>query len=138
MSVYRVLDHTADVGIVVKGRDLKGLFANAGFAFFDLTWNLARVEERLSCPIHIEEEGLTELLVGFLREMLYLNQAEGYIFKRFEVSQLEGSVLEVTGLGEKFDPNRHQGKMEVKGVTYHQAAVIRKGDTYQATVIFDI
>ncbi|MEE8450123.1 MAG: archease [Thermodesulfobacteriota bacterium] len=138
MRVYRVVDHTADVGIVVKGRDLNSLFANAGFAFFDLTWDLAGVEERLSYPMHIEEDGLTELLVGFLRELLYLNQAEGYIFKRFEVNQLDGSSLEITGLGEKLDPNRHQGKMEVKGVTYHQAAVSREGDTYQATVIFDI
>ena len=137
MRVYTVLDHTADVGIVVKGRDLMTLFANAGFAFFDLTWDLSRVEERLDYPIHIEEEGLTELLVGFLRELLYLNQAEDYIFNRFQVNRLEGSSLEVTGFGEKLDPNRHQGKMEVKGVTYHQAAVTRKGDTYQATVIFD-
>jgi SHS2 domain-containing protein len=35
-SSYRFVDHTADLGIVVRARDIKGLFRNAALAVFDI------------------------------------------------------------------------------------------------------
>lgn len=138
MNRYQQIEHTADIGILVEGQDIQELFANAGFAFFDLTWELEAVEERLFYPLELEEESLTDLLIGFLRELLYLNQAEDYIFKRFEIKAASDTRLEALAFGEKYDPGRHKGKEEIKGVTYHQARVEKKGDRYQARVIFDI
>lgn len=138
MKPYRILEHTADIGLVITGKSLEELFANAGYAFFDITWQLAKVEEQLFYPIRIEEEGRAELLVAFLRELLYLNQAEEYIFKRFEVQKLELPCLEIVGFGEKIDLARHRGKMEIKAVTYHQAEVKEKSGRFTAQVIFDI
>jgi hypothetical protein len=37
---FRLLDHTADLGILVYGRDLEELFSNAGEAFFDIITDL--------------------------------------------------------------------------------------------------
>lgn len=138
MKPYRILSHTADIGLVITGKSLEELFAHAGYAFFDITWDLSNVEERLLYPIRIEEEEQAELLVSFLRELLYLNQAEEYIFKRFEVQKLELPCLEVVGFGEKIDLARHRGKREIKAVTYHQAEVKEKKGRFTAKVIFDI
>lgn len=138
MKPYRLLSHTGDIRLLITGKNLEELFAHAGYAFFDITWDLAEVEERLFYPIKIEEEGRAELLVAFLRELLYLNQAEEYIFKRFEVQKLVAPCLEVVGFGEKIDLARHRGKREFKAVTYHQAEVSEKRGRFTAKVIFDI
>ena len=40
MRRYKILDHTADIGVIVYGKDLKALFENAGGAFFHLICDL--------------------------------------------------------------------------------------------------
>ena len=43
MKRFEILDHTADIGIIVYGEDLKALFENAGEAFFHLITDMKRV-----------------------------------------------------------------------------------------------
>ena len=138
MKPYEFIEHTGDMGVLVHGADLKELFINAAFALFDITWDLSSVEERLKVPIKLKEAGTTELLISFLRELLYLSQGEDYIFKRFEIKEIDEDRLEATAYGEEWDPSRHRAIRELKAVTYHLAEVKRQEGRYQARIIFDI
>ncbi len=138
MKPYEVIDHTADIGIRVRGEELKELFANAVYAFFDLSWDLSQVEEKLKYTIKIEEEGYTELLVGFLRELLYLNAAEDLLFRRFEIVALDEGHLEASCFGERLDHSRHRILLEFKAVTYHKALVVEVDGGWEGQIIFDI
>lgn len=40
--------------------------------------------------------------------------------------------------GEKFDPRRHQVKIEIKTPTYHMFSIAKDDTGYKATVIFDV
>ena len=46
MKRFEVLDHAADIGIIVHGEDLKTLFENAGEAFFHHITDLRKVRPR--------------------------------------------------------------------------------------------
>ena len=138
MKRYRLFDHTADLGIVAYGRDEKELFANIAYALFDNITDLGVVREDEAVKIEVGGMGWEELLLNWLRELLYIQQVKDYLFKRFVLKELEENRLIGDANGERFDPRRHRLKMEVKAVTYHQLQVKRGKDGWQAQVIFDI
>jgi SHS2 domain-containing protein len=138
MKRYRFIDHTADLGIIAYGRDEKELFANIAFALFDNIADLEAVREDEAVEIEVGGMGWEELLLNWLRELLYLQQVKDYLFKRFVLRELEENHLIGDANGERFNPQRHRLKIEVKAVTYHQLQVEKGKAGWQAQVIFDI
>jgi SHS2 domain-containing protein len=134
---FEILDHTADVGIIAYGADLKQAFANAARALFSLITELDDVEEVLHQDIKLNASDVESLLVAWLNELVYRFDTEGILFKRFDITQLEDTHLEARVYGEKADRSRHSLKTGVKGATYHMLE-IDKADGYRVQVIFDI
>ncbi len=137
MKKYETFDHTADVGIRIFGRTYEEVMANAAYALFDLLTDLTRVRETLSHPIRVEAADREELLVCWLSELLFLFESRGYLFKRFEFSHLSQRSLQAVAHGEIFSPSRHECKIEIKAVTYHQVAVRESDGGWEGRVIFD-
>ena len=134
---FEILDHTADVGIIAYGADLKQAFASAARALFSLITELDDVEEIIHQDIKLTASDKESLLVGWLNELIYRFDTEGILFKRFDISQLSDTHLEARGYGEKADSSRHKLKTGVKGATYHMLKV-DKTDGYRLQVLFDI
>jgi SHS2 domain-containing protein len=132
---FRLLDHEADIGLEIYGRDQAELFRHAGAALFSLITNPDRVEERLTR--HITLNNGEELLVVFLNELLYLWDTEKFIPRTFSVV-VEGGRFEADITGEIFDPGKHSVYKEVKAVTYHKFTIQQEGDLLKATVFLDI
>jgi SHS2 domain-containing protein len=135
---YEVLDHTADIGLVVYGEDLKSLFENAGEAFFHLITDLKKVRRRIERRIHIDGESLERLMVDWLSELLYLHDVENLLFKGFKIESVGEDGLRGTVKGERFQEGVHVIKTEVKAVTYHQIQVKKEDGGWKARVIFDL
>jgi len=85
MPRYEVFDHTADLGILFEGRDLADLFESAAFAVFDLMTELPAVEERRTHRFEVTGGDREDLLVNFLRELLYLFNGRGMLVRRCAV-----------------------------------------------------
>jgi len=134
---FEILDHTADVGIIAYGADLKQAFANAARALFSLITELDDVEEVLYRDIELTASDVESLLVDWLNELVYRFDTEGIIFKRFDIIQLEDTHLKARGYGEKADSSRHKLKTGVKAATYHMLKV-DKNDGCRVQVLFDI
>jgi len=136
---FEIIDHTADVGVVAYGADLGQVFSNAARALFSLITELDLVKEVLRRDIELEAPDEESLLIEWLNELIYLFDTENILFKRFEVSVLNGNRLKARGYGEKVDGFRHRLKTGVKAATYHMLSVSRDKDKgYRAQVIFDI
>jgi len=138
MKRFRVLDHTADIGLVVYGEDLRSLFENAGEAFFHLITDLKKVRRRVERRIHIEGESLDRLMVDWLSELLYLHDVENFLFKGFEVESVGEDGLKAIVRGEPFQEGIHVIKTEVKAVTYHRIEVRQRNGHWRAQIIFDL
>ncbi|MDO9230093.1 MAG: archease [Syntrophales bacterium] len=135
---YRIFDHTADLGVEVTGATLEELYAGAAFALFDLLTDLSSVRAGVAREIIVSGEDPADLLVNFLREILYAWNGDRFLMKSCLIREVKPQRLKAVLRGETFDPARHRIKQEVKAVTYHQASVEKKGDVWVARVIFDV
>ena len=98
MKQFRVLDHTADIGLVIYGTDLKSLFEHAGKAFFHLITDLRRVRPRVEKKISLHGEGLERLMVSWLTELLYYHDVENLLFRRFKVDSVRAGGTAGSGI----------------------------------------
>jgi SHS2 domain-containing protein len=120
-----VIDHTADVGIIAYGKDLKEAFANAAYGMFSLIADLDGVSERISREVNVESSDQEALLVDWLNELLYIFDVDRIIFKRFEITDLNRNRLKAKVYGERIDNSRHQLRTAVKAATYHMLKIER-------------
>lgn len=135
---WRLLDHTADLGIEVEGPSLEELFARAGEAIFELMVELDTVDTAVSRHLVIEGADLADLWVNYLREVLYLWGGESLLMKKVQIINLTETSLEATLYGEPYNSRKHELMMEIKAVTYHQAEVVRTPEGWKGRVIFDV
>ncbi len=135
---FEILDHTADIGLIVYGESLRALFENAGEAFFRLITDLRRVSCRVERRIGIGGESLDRLMVDWLSELLYLHDVENLLFRGFKVESVGEDGLKAVVRGEPFHEGVHVIKTEVKAVTYHRIEIRQENGHWRAQVIFDL
>jgi SHS2 domain-containing protein len=138
MRRFEVLDHTADIGLLVYGEDLETLFENAGEGFFHLITDLRKVRRKVERQVEIRQKDLERLMVDWLSELLYLHDVENLLFKGFKVESIGEGQLKARVKGEPFQEGIHIIKTEVKAVTYHQIQVRKEDGGWRAQIIFDL
>ena len=138
MHRYRLFDHTADLGVEIYGKTVRELFANAAFSIFDIITDLKHVTPTVERKIIVEGEGWEDLLVNYLREILYMFNGEGLLLKEYSILKIDPRHLEGNVSGEQFDPSKHRINTEIKAVTYHQVTVRETPDGWVGRVIFDV
>jgi len=138
MKPYRVFDHTADLGIEIFGGTQQALFIHAAFALFDLMADLHTVRLKESRRVSVEGADREDLLVNYLREVLYLFNGEKLLLKHFSIDAMDDRHLTGDVQGETFDPCRHLLKREIKAVTYHGAEVRETEQGWRGRVICDV
>ncbi len=140
MSNYKLFDHTADIGVEVTGRTRKELFVNAAQALLDVLVEntTGRKEAQRQKKITVEGSDVSDLLINFLRELLYLFNGEKFITDYCEIIEFSNKELQARLTGELFNIKRHLIKTEMKAVTYSGAKVERLKNSWRARVIFDV
>ena len=138
MQPFRVLEHTADIGFEAFGATRSEVFANAGRALMHLMVDLEAIVPREEVWLRAEASDMPSLLVNWLSEILYRFDAEGTLFRDFEFDELTEHSLAAMARGEKFDRRRHQLKLMVKAVTYHQLELKETEEGWRAQVYVDI
>jgi len=138
MKSYKILDHTADIGIEVCGKTQKEALANTVEAMFDLiadSENISVVQEK---HLTITGADTADMLINLLREALYMFYSQAWLCKKCEILELSAEKIVAKISGEPYDAKKHQLKMEIKAVTYHTLKIERMGNGWRARVIFDV
>ena len=135
---FEIFDHTADIGVIVYGENLKALFENAGEAFFRLITDVRKVRYRVEKRIEIGGETLDRLMVDWLSELLYLHDVENLLFRGFKVESVGEGGLKAVVKGEPFQQGVHVIKTEVKAVTYHRMEVRQENGRWRVQITFDL
>jgi len=138
MQPFRLLEHTADVGFEAFGATREEVFAHAARALVDIVVDLDSIVRREEKTLEVTGPDPPSLLVNWLSEILYFLDAEGWLFSDFEVKSLNDRSLSAVARGEKFDRERHQTKLLVKAITYHQLALEETPNGWRAQVYVDI
>jgi SHS2 domain-containing protein len=135
---FEVLEHTADVGVRVYGRNLAELLKNAALALLSLITERETVRPDEEIVFEVEAETGEELLVKMLSEILYLHEVRKMVFADAEIELTDGLKLRGRLRGEKTDTSRHELLLDIKAATYHNLKIERVNDRFMTEIIFDI
>ena len=138
---YETIEHTADIGLRIFGKDFKCLFRSAARGKFSLIackYVAAKQDKRIVCKIVLSAKNREELLVSWLSELLTLSDIRNIIFTRVQFEKLTATTLKARAEAEKMDKNIYRVKTEIKAVTYHQLKLEKKDGCWQAEVFFDV
>ena len=137
MKRYEVVEHTADIGLKIYGKDLKDLFINAAVGLFSLIVDLTKVDSSVEIELKKEESNKEELLVSWLNELIFQFSARSFIAKGINIVELTDNKITAKIQGEKIDLSKHKILSEIKAATYHDLEVKEVKDGFEARVIFD-
>ena len=135
---YEIFEHTADIGLRVKGEDLISLFTNSGLALFEVSCRKQFVKDKTHTRIKVALMALSleELFVNWLNELLSLSSAKGLIFHDIKVTKLLYNNLEAALTGNNI--NNYKVHTEIKAATYHNLNFKEVNGRWQVEVILDV
>lgn len=138
---YELIEHTADIGIRLKAKDLKGLFKNSALAMFDIIAEKKSPVTAHRSPVKKiivkqKSNNLEELFVNWLNELLSLSATKELIFSDFTINKLNENVLKAVVIGN--DMKNYKVNTEIKAATYHELKLEQTSSGWQAEVIFDV
>ncbi|UCD48223.1 MAG: archease [Deltaproteobacteria bacterium] len=134
---FRLLPHTADLMLEVRGEDLPGLFSSCVLALFSLLVDRRTVRGTEIRSVEGAGETAEDQLFSLLREALLLFAIHKFLARSARVT-IEGKRVTLTLAGEPFDSERHSVDREIKAVTAHLMSVERSPGGYLARFIVDV
>jgi SHS2 domain-containing protein len=130
---FREIAHTADWELEVWAPDLPGLFEQAARGMYSLMDVHLQPAGRQSRSLELSAANGESLLVSFLDELLYIQNADGLGFDVFQIditgwnlrARLEGAPLESLS-------------KEIKAVTYHRLKIQSDERQLIVRIVFDV
>jgi len=131
-------EHTGDLGIEITAESRAELFRRAAIAMVGVMVDTARVVKHQNREIQVAGISDTDLMHDLLSTLLQIFIVDSFIWSEVAVEE-NPQGLRLRLWGETYDPGRHEFHTEIKGVTYHELAVIQEKDgNWRTRVIFDI
>lgn len=134
---HRLLPHTADLYVEVRGDDLPSLLAASAEALFSLLTDRRTVRKKERKTLPVPPAPPDEQLYLLLRQALLLFSA-GRFLARNAGATMEAGTVKVTLAGEAADPSRHELFREIKAVTRHALSVTQDAGGWTARFVVDV
>jgi SHS2 domain-containing protein len=133
---FEILEHTADIGLRVEGDTLEEAFeaAGEGFATLQGSWFAGVGEER---EVEVRAVDNPGLLVAWINELLYMQEAEDAVFGGFDVKRVvDGALQAVVRIAPRAE--RELEAVGVKAATYHRLRLERGSGGWTAEIYLDV
>jgi SHS2 domain-containing protein len=140
-SGYEILEHTADKGVRAWGRTLEELFENAARGMYRLVVDPAGKKTDVSMSIAVEVSDpfdRSDLLVKWLRELIYLTDVQKVVFTDFTVRRVTETSVEGEARGFTVEDNSMLDGAPVKAVTYHRLRLEQTPEGWEAEFYVDV
>jgi SHS2 domain-containing protein len=139
---YRSLEHVTDAFIEAWGPTFEKALAQAGIGLFDTIVDVGKVKSTLRDEIEVSGHDELELVYNWLEELLLSFEIRKRVFGQLEIKRIVSTgkqiQLRAEARGEAYDPARHGGKVEVKGVTYHLMDINRQPGIVRIKYLLDL
>ncbi|MDY7075441.1 MAG: archease [Chloroflexota bacterium] len=133
---FEEIEHTADIAIRVRGRDLAELFANGAYGMACQLADPDVVDQTAERSIELDAYDAETLLVAWLGELLYLGERDGCVFTDFDMLEVTSTWLRAVARGGPVPAGEHRS--HIKAVTFNELEIVRTGEGYETTVVFDV
>lgn len=139
MTPFRLLDHTADIGLQIESTTLPGLFQEAGRGLQKIIGGHApQPRQETVRTIDLQAEDRADLLVLWLQEWLFLFDTHGLVVVRDQIEELSETTLRATLNCVSIEQSGFGAEREVKAVTYHRLKLESTPRGWLAEVYFDL
>ena len=137
--MYRIIEHTADVGIEVKTSNLSKAFNEISQGFTEIVTGGNLPDKNEIRKISIESSELDSLLVRYISQLIYLFDTEAFLVSLSKLKIRKRLIYTLTGnvSGDIYDEVKHGYGVEVKAVSYHMLEV-QEGPPSKIRVILDL
>jgi SHS2 domain-containing protein len=135
---YTLIDHTADIGIHVTGKNLKELYSEAATAMFDQITDLYKLKGAHKKQISITGLDRHDLLINWLRELLSFWTIDDLLVKHVEIIDLDETRIKANVVYDSYAPGTYDINKDIKAVTYYGVSVDQTAVGWEATIIFDV
>ena len=139
---FNFIDHTADIAVEVKGNTIEELFIASAYAWQESVIEKNEIKISDKKEINVSELSYEELLVRFLDELNFLFLTSKWIMlevNKIEIhSENDNLKLKANVRGENYNDKKHQLKVEIKAVTFHQMEIKKINNVFTTRIIFDI
>jgi protein archease len=134
VSVYRWVDHTAELELEIEAESEEAVFHEAFRALRDLLGE--RVGDRGEPAAHrvnVSDRDRATLLAEWLSELVFLAETEDFVPEAVERLRLSDNAVEATVAGRRASPPHL-----VKAVTYHRLGMWDENGAWRARIVFDV
>jgi SHS2 domain-containing protein len=138
VNSFRLLEHTADMGIEAEGDSLAALFRQTALGLRRIITACGDIRSRQEILVEVEAQDREELLVNWLTELLFLLEVRQLLAAEVIIESIGDCRLRARVRGEVLDAERHFLEREIKAVTYHQIEVKRIAGGWRARVFIDL
>ncbi len=137
---YKFLEHMTDAYIEAVGNTLEEAYSSAAKGLVDTMIDIDKIEIREYLVINCTGYDLEELLYNWLEEVLLKLSMDRVALKEFKISisKNEEYNLNADAYGEPLDIEKHNYKVEIKGVTYHLMEIENKDNKYKVRFLLDL
>lgn len=140
MKDFEFIEHTADVGVRVYGKNIEELFKNCARVLFSLLVD-TKPKKNTKRKVILKAQDIEDLLVNWLNELISLFFACKFLPADYSISiekNHSSKTLKADIKGQRFDPYSSKINMEVKAATHHGLKVKKIGKIWQVEIIFDV
>ena len=134
---WRALEHTADLRLEIRGASFEELFVNAAEALTSFLSPGYEETRKTEIEVSLSAESLEDLLVDWLREVLFQSEARGLAFSAAHFEELSQTRLKAR-VSTRPTVTAEEPELEIKAVTYHGLSVEESDTGYVARIIFDV
>jgi SHS2 domain-containing protein len=134
-EAIRIVEHTADWALRVRGPDLAELFSRAALGMARLlAGDLAAVPLQEERQLALAADDAESLLVEFLGELAYWAERDGLVCPVVVLDEVTPTTLRATARGGRLaELQKH-----IKAVTYHDLAIRAYDGGLEVTIVFDV
>ncbi len=133
------LDQMTDAYLRIRGQTMNEAFEYSARGLVNIMYDIEHIENMQQIPIFAEGDELENLLFDWLDKILLMMLIDKVIFSKFkiEITFDESSnryLLTGYGEGELVDISKHELKVEIKGITYHEMKILNYKDTNETII----
>jgi SHS2 domain-containing protein len=134
MLNFEEIEHTADRAFRVTGSDLADLLKNAAHAMHSLDGPRPAGGKSATREIEVEGVDPESLLVNWLNEILYLEQAHQLVCEEFHIEEFKNHHLRARVEARECD----QSYTRIKAVTFHNLKIRQTSEGLEAELVLDV
>lgn len=135
---FEILEHPSDIGVKAYGKSMEELFLHAAQGLISIITETSKIQSRESRTVFVPALDRENLLVRWLTEILYLYDAEKFLTCNAKFTSLSDNSLKAIVYGERYISDKHNLKLDVKAITYHQLKIEVRDGIWIAYVFVDI